>query len=95
MAEFSVDTAALLTAAEQMSAFEQQVQESLARAQALVDSLGNGWRGEAAQAQRAAQAKWNEGAHDMCQALLRLRGVVEQAHANYSGAAAMNARMWT
>lgn len=94
MAEFAVDTAALLAAVEQMSSFEEHVEESLVRAQAAVDSLGQAWWGHGSEAQRAAQARWNAGAAEMRAALSRLRGVAEQAHENYSGAAAMNSRMW-
>lgn len=95
MAKFVVDTAALMSAVEQMSAFENRLEESLVQAQAMVDSLGPAWHGQASEAQRAAQAEWHEGAAEMRRALSRLRSIADVAHMNYSGAAAMNSRMWS
>ena len=50
MAGFSVDLAALLAAVDQMSQFDGQLEQSLARAKASVESLGLSWQGDAADA---------------------------------------------
>ena len=45
--------------------------------------------------QQAAQAQWNRGAEELRAALGQLRDIAEQAHRNYSNAAAMNTQMWS
>jgi WXG100 family type VII secretion target len=94
MAGFTADLEAMLAAVDQMSQFEGQLEQSLARAKASVESLGLSWQGDAASAQQAAQAQWNSGAEELRAALGQLRDITEQAHANYSQAAQMNTRMW-
>jgi WXG100 family type VII secretion target len=94
MAGFTADLEAMLAAVDQMSQFEGQLEQSLARAKASVESLGLSWQGDAASAQQAAQAQWNSGAEELRAALGQLRDIAEQAHANYSQAAQMNKRMW-
>jgi ESAT-6 family protein len=95
MGAFSVDLEALLAAVDQMSRFESNLEQSLARAKESVDSLGLSWHGDASTAQQAAQNQWNSGAEELRAALGQLRDVAEQAHANYSGAAENNTRMWS
>jgi WXG100 family type VII secretion target len=95
MAGFSVDLEALLAAVDQMSQFESSLEQSLARAKESVDSLGLSWHGDASTAQQAAQNQWNSGAEELRAALGQLRVIAEQAHANYSGAAENNKRMWS
>jgi len=95
MAGFTVDLQALLAAVDAMSAFEGQLEQSLARAKASVESLGSSWQGDAAGAQQAAQAQWNSGAEELRAALGQLRDIAEQAHGNYSNAAQMNTQMWS
>jgi len=95
MAGFTVDLEALLGAADQMSNFDSQLEQSLARVKASVQSLGLSWQGDASGAQQAAQAQWDHGAEELRAALGQLRDIAEQARANYSGAAAMNSRMWS
>lgn len=95
MSGFTVDLQALLSAVDQMSQFEGQLEQSLARAKASVESLGQSWQGEAASAQQAAQAQWNSGAEELRAALAQLRDIAEKAHANYNDAASMNTRMWS
>jgi WXG100 family type VII secretion target len=95
MAGFSVDLEALLAAVDQMSQFESSLELSLARAKESVDSLGLSWHGDASIAQQAAQNQWNNGAEELRAALGQLRVIAEQAHANYSGAADVNTRMWS
>lgn len=95
MAAFSVDLEALLAAVDQMSQFDGQLEQSLARAKASVESLRLSWHGDASTAQQAAQNQWNSGADELRAALGQLREIAEQAHANYSGAAENNKRMWS
>ena len=59
MAGFTVDLEALIAAVDQMSQFEKQLEQSLGRAKASVQSLGLSWHGDAASAQQAAQEQWN------------------------------------
>lgn len=95
IAGFTVDLEALLAAVDQMSEFDSNLEQSLARVQASVASLGLSWQGEAATQQRVAQNQWNSGAEELRAALGQLRDFVERAHANYSGAVANNSRMWS
>jgi WXG100 family type VII secretion target len=95
MAGFSVDLEALLAAVDQMSQYECQLEQSLTRAKSSVESLGSSWHGDGAGAQQAAQAQWNRGAEELRAALGQLRDIAEQAHGNYSNAAATNTQMWT
>jgi WXG100 family type VII secretion target len=95
MPRFTVDLEALLAAVDQMSQFEIQLEQSLAHVKVSVESLGLSWQGEASNAQQAAQQEWNSGAEELRAALGQLRDIAEQAHGNYSDAAAMNTRMWS
>jgi WXG100 family type VII secretion target len=78
-----------------MSKFDSHLEQSLARVKTSVQSLGMSWQGDACGEQQAAQAHWDHGAEELRAALGQLRDITEQAHANYSGAAAMNSRMWS
>ena len=95
MPGFTVDPEALLASVDRMSEFESRLEQSLARVKASVLSLGLSWHGDAAGQQRAAQEQWDNGAEQLRSALGQLRDIAEQAHGNYSGAVAMNARMWS
>src|SRR6185312_9710295 len=95
MAAFSVDLESLLAAVDRMSQFDGQLEQSLARAKSSVESLGLSWQGDAANAQQTAQTQWNDGADELRAALGQLRDIAERAHANYSGAADVNNRMWS
>lgn len=95
MAGFTVDLEALLAAVDQMSQFETELEQQLAQVKASVGALGLSWHGDAADAQQAAQNQWNSGAEELRAALGQLRDIAEQAHGNYSDAAAMNTRMWS
>jgi WXG100 family type VII secretion target len=94
MSAFSVDPAALLAAVDRMSAFDSELEGHLAQAAGSVSRLGTAWYGDAGEAERAAQARWDEGAREMREALARLRTIAEGAHENYSSAAQTNQRMW-
>ena len=94
MSAFSVDPAALLAAVDRMSAFGSELDEHLAQVASSVARLGTSWQGDAGDAERTAQARWDEGAREMREALARLREITEGAHENYSAAARTNLRMW-
>jgi WXG100 family type VII secretion target len=94
MDAFRVDPAALLAVIDRMAAFDSQLEAHLAQAANSVSRLGTTWYGDGGEAERAAQARWDEGAHEMREALARLRQIAEGAHENYSSAAQTNVRMW-
>lgn len=94
MAGFSVDLEALLAGVDRMSAFHSDLEQTLAAVRSSVAALGLTWHGDAASAQEAAQQQWDTGAQQLREALGQLRDIAEQAHANYSNAAATNQRMW-
>ncbi|MBP1819287.1 WXG100 family type VII secretion target [Mycobacterium sp. OAE908] len=94
MAAFSVDPAALLAVIDRMTAFDSELEAQLAQAANSVARLGTAWYGDGGEAERAAQARWDEGAREMREALVRLRQIAEGAHENYSSAVQANMRMW-
>lgn len=94
MGAFKVDPAALLAAADQMSSFEQRMEQTLAQLAAVEHQLGATWDGCGGQAQAAAQQRRTEGVAEMRRALADLRQVAEGAHENYHGAAQVNLRNW-
>jgi len=95
MPAFSVDLQALLAAVDQMSNFNERLEQSLARVKSSMATLAPLWHGEAAAAQQSAQQQWESGAEELRAALGQLRDVAEKAHGNYSEAADMNTRMWS
>jgi WXG100 family type VII secretion target len=95
MPAFSVDPPALLAAVDQMSNFNERLEQSLARVKASMATLAPLWHGDAAGAQQSAQQQWESGAEELRAALGQLRDIAEKAHGNYSEAAAMNTRMWS
>jgi WXG100 family type VII secretion target len=95
MPAFSVDPQALLAAVDQMSNFNERLEQSLARVKASMATLDPLWRGDAAGAQQSAQQQWESGAEELRAALGQLRDIAEKAHGNYSDAAVMNTRMWS
>lgn len=94
MGAFRVDPAALLSAADRMSEFEQHLEDRLAQVTAAQKSLGNAWDGSGGQAQAAAAQRWSEGAQEMRQALADLRRIAVAAHENYRGAIQTNSLNW-
>jgi WXG100 family type VII secretion target len=95
MPAFSVDLQALLGAVDQMSDFNERLEQSLARVKSSMATLSPLWRGDAAAAQQSAQQQWDSGAEELRAALGQLRDIAEKAHGIYSDAAAMNTRMWS
>ena len=94
MGAFRVDPAALLSAADRMSQFEQRMEAKLAQVSAAERLLGTSWDGAGGQAQAAAQQRWSEGAGEMRQALADLRRIAVGAHENYQSAMQTNSRNW-
>jgi WXG100 family type VII secretion target len=95
MPAFSVDLQALLASVDQMSDFNERLEQSLARVKSSMATLGPLWHGDAAVAQQSAQQQWESGAEELRAALGQLRDIAEKAHGSYSDAAAMNTRMWS
>ena len=94
MPAFSVDLQGLLAAVDQMSDFNERLEQSLTRVKSSMATLQPLWRGDAAAAQQSAQQQWESGAEELRAALGQLRDIAEKAHGNYYDAAAMNTRMW-
>ena len=59
-----------------------------------IGELHLSWEGQAAEAHRLAQAAWNQGFHEMREALARMRQAADTAHRNYTSAAAVNHQLW-
>jgi WXG100 family type VII secretion target len=95
MSEFSVNPAALAAVIDRMTAFDSALEAHLAHAAGSVARLGSSWYGDAGEAERSAQAQWDEGAREMREALARLRTIAEGAHENYSSAVSKNTQMWS
>ncbi|TLH66713.1 hypothetical protein C1S80_06470 [Mycolicibacterium aubagnense] len=95
MSEFSVNPAALAAVIDRMTAFDSDLEAHLTQAAGSVARLGSSWYGDAGEAERSAQAQWDEGAREMREALARLRQIAEGAHENYSTAASKNHQMWS
>lgn len=94
MSGFRVDPAALISAADRMSDFEQHTEAQLSQLAAAQQQLGSAWDGAGGEAQRAAQQRLSEGIHEMRHALAELRRIAVTAHENYQGAIQTNTRNW-
>jgi WXG100 family type VII secretion target len=95
MPAFSMDLQALLAAVDQMSDFNERLEQSLAQVKSSMETLGPLWHGDAAATQQSAQQQWDSGSVELRAALGQLRDIAEKAHGNYSDAAATNTRMWS
>jgi WXG100 family type VII secretion target len=95
MPAFSMDLQPLLAAVDQMSDFNERLEQSLAQVKSSMETLGPLWHGDAAATQQSAQQQWDSGSVELRAALGQLRDIAEKAHGNYSDAAAMNTRMWS
>jgi WXG100 family type VII secretion target len=91
---FQVDLDQLEDAADGLATLETTVEQQLERLAETLGSLHRTWSGEAADAQRAAHARWTTGADEMHAALGRLRAAATHAHTGYTAAATANADMW-
>lgn len=75
-------------------ALSEDLDRSLARLDAAVDSLGLTWSGRAAEAHLRAHRAWARGATELRAGLVALERVAHGAHAAYAGAAEANAQLW-
>lgn len=96
MAEaFSVDPQSLSEALAEMADFQRTAESLLAEIEATVARLHGTWTGQAAAAHAEAHRSWTHGAGLMQEALKRLYGVGDTAHANYTGVMQTNQSMWS
>ena len=95
MTRFAVDLDEVESVVGDMARFESRFQAGLADLDEIVARLHGSWSGAAAAAQDQAHARWKQGAGEMHRALVEMREAAQRAHANYSGAADTNARMWS
>ena len=91
---FSVDLDELHQVVADVEACGSALERLTADLERQVAALHEVWEGLAAQAQREAHAEWEQGMRAMRPALDGLRAAAATAHANYTGAADANVRMW-
>jgi WXG100 family type VII secretion target len=91
---FSVDPDELQATIEEMQRCEHALELLTHEVELETVRLHDLWHGDAADAQRLAQAEWQRGLAEMRAALAAYRMGVRQAHANYLEAATVNSRMW-
>lgn len=91
---FTVDPDELDATIDEMQRCEQALELLTHEVEFDVARLHDLWHGQAADAQRLAQAEWQRGLAEMRAALAAYRMSVRQAHANYLEAATVNSRMW-
>lgn len=91
---YAVDPAELDATVSQMQQCELAVERLAADLQHEMTRLQGQWHGEAADAQRAAQAEWQRGLATMRAALTAYRMSARRAHDNYVSAITTNDRMW-
>jgi ESAT-6 family protein len=72
-----------------------QLQSTISTLDAQLRSSLSQWDGEAQQAYYAAKAKWDAAMANMAIVLNNLRGVIGEAHVNYSSTEAANASLWS
>lgn len=89
-----VDLAKLQAAVNRMKGFEKDVESCLEEVDRTMASLRASWHGDASDSQAQSQARWDEGAEQMKNALAQLQKIGQQAHTNYSDAAKKNIEMW-
>lgn len=71
-----------------------QLQSTISALDAQLRSSLSQWDGEAQQAYYAAKTKWDAAMANMAAVLNNLRGVISEAHVNYSSTEAANASLW-
>ena len=91
---FSVDPDELDATIEEMQRCEDALDVLTREVELETARLHGFWHGDAADAQRLAQAEWQRGLAEMRAALTAYRMSARRAHANYVEAATVNARMW-
>lgn len=93
-ASFHVDLSASESVVDILSVFEKRCEEFVTEVDRHVNGLHVDWEGVTATRHLEAQKKWAAGAAEMRTAVSQLRGIVKQAHGNYSSAASANTAMW-
>ena len=93
--EFGVDTDGLMAIVDEMAQIEARIETMIAQADSEVTGLHATWDGVAAATQADAHRRWTDGAQQMREALVKLRGAATKAHGNYTGAAKSNQTMWS
>ena len=91
---FSLDVEALAAMVTDLGRGHAAMTALAADLQRRIDELHLSWEGQAADAHRLAQAAWNQGFHEMREALARMRQAADTAHRNYTSAAAVNHQLW-
>lgn len=91
---FAVDLDALSDTVDELTRRGDGLDVLLDEVAARVAALHLTWAGEAATAQRAAQAEWEAGFRDLREALAAMRAAADLAHGAYGEAATTNVRMW-
>jgi early secretory antigenic target protein ESAT-6 len=71
-----------------------QLQSTISTLDGQLKSSLSQWDGEAQAAYYAAKAKWDAAMANMAAVLNNLRGVIGEAHVNYSSTEASNAALW-
>ena len=71
-----------------------QLQSTISTLDGQLKSSLAQWDGETQAAYYAAKAKWDAAMADMAVVLNNLRGVIGEAHVNYSSTEASNAALW-
>lgn len=89
-----VEFARLQAAIDHMAQYQQDVAACLQDVDQTMKRLRATWHGDASESQADAQARWDEGADQMNNALDQLRKIAQQAHANYNDAVKQNKAMW-
>lgn len=91
---FTVDVEELFRTIGEMHTCESNLHRLAESLESRIEELHRTWQGEAATAQRAAQAQWEKGFQEMRDALARLRQAAGIARDNYAGAVQVNVEMW-
>jgi WXG100 family type VII secretion target len=91
---FSIDPDELDASIDEMQRCEDALELLTREVELETARLHGFWHGDAADAQRLAQAEWQRGLAEMRAALTAYRMSARRAHENYVVAAMVNARMW-
>jgi WXG100 family type VII secretion target len=94
MTKFTVDVEDLQRVKREMLTTHQRLQTLAADLEKQMATLHDTWEGEAAEAQKLAQAEWRKGFALMRDALEELHLVATTAHTNYTASADANLAMW-
>ena len=81
--EFGVDADKLMTIVDKMAQVDGRVEAMISDADSQVAGLHATWVGEAAAIQADAHRRWSQGAHEMRDALAKLRAAALTAHGNH------------